>query len=278
MKKTELLELPIYDTPDVDIFDLEDWNVANQNLENTIASIVGGNNVVDIVNQEVVEARKGKATLLEKINEMDSKDEENANALSLANQSIEGNKTEIGSIKTDISNVKNKVTELEDLKNTGGEINGELTVGTSIIIKDDTQSESRIKLKSSSGNLRVVKYNTSTPQIEDEMFSVTYGKDGGAKTFNLGDSLKATNGYTYLPNGFILQWGTVTLPASTGTNTFSLPITFPNANLNAQVSILDNGNVSSSSACRLLNFGVSSIQIANSLSVSMKATYFCIGY
>ena len=34
MKKTANLELPIYDNPETDVFDLEDWNIANQNLDN----------------------------------------------------------------------------------------------------------------------------------------------------------------------------------------------------------------------------------------------------
>lgn len=105
---------------------------------------------------------------------------------------------------------------------------------------------------------------------------------GGAsykwKDLWLGSYNKASNGYTKLPNGLIIQWGTVTLPASVGSNTFSLPLTFPTTNLSAQVTVLDQSNVSSSSACRLLNFTPTSIIIANSISVSLKATFFCIGY
>lgn len=207
MKKTELLELPIYDTPDIDVFDLQDWNVANQNLENTIASIVGGDNVVNIVNQEVVDARKGKTTLLEKINEMDLKDESNIKLINDVKTVAETNKTDITTVKGDITQITSKVTNLEGLKNNGGAINGVLEINEALIIKDDTQLESRLKLKSSSGNLRVVKYDIQTPQLEDEMFSVTYGRDGGSKTLNFGSSLKDNNGYTQLPNGMMLQWG-----------------------------------------------------------------------
>ena len=45
---------------------------------------------------------------------------------------------------------------------------------------------------------------------------------------------KTTNGYTYLPNGLIEQWGTYTstIP-SNGSVDIALPVTFPNAFLNA---------------------------------------------
>lgn len=271
MIKTELLELPIYDTPDTDVFDLQDWNIANMNIENAIKDIVGGEGTVNVVNQEVVDARKGKETLLEKIDEMDLADLTNTEA-------IETVKERVNVTEGDITTLKDKVTGLSNFKENGGEMNGELTVDTSMTIKDDTLPETRIKLKSSAGNLRVVRYDIQTPHLQDELFSVTYARDGDTKSFNFGNYEKDTNGYTYLPNGFIIQWGTVTLPATTGTSTFNLPTRFPNANLNAQVTIFDQGNISSSSACRLLNFGVSSIQIANSLNVSTKATYFCIGY
>lgn len=47
----------------------------------------------------------------------------------------------------------------------------------------------------------------------------------------IGEFLKSPNGYTKLPNGFILQWGQVTFVIDTGTNimqTINFPISFPN--------------------------------------------------
>lgn len=46
----------------------------------------------------------------------------------------------------------------------------------------------------------------------------------------------ATNGYTYLPNGMILQWGTDTT-AGAGSTVITFPIAFPNACLNATACI-----------------------------------------
>lgn len=40
---------------------------------------------------------------------------------------------------------------------------------------------------------------------------------------------KTANGYTYLPNGLILQWGTDTTSIAEGARTVSFPIAFTNA-------------------------------------------------
>lgn len=51
------------------------------------------------------------------------------------------------------------------------------------------------------------------------------------------------NGYQRLPGGLILQWGKTTVQGDSFTKIF-LPITFPNANLNAQATIAIGGAVS----------------------------------
>jgi hypothetical protein len=71
MKKTANLELPIYDNPETDVFDLEDWNIANQNLDNAFSALVEGG-TLDIINSEVIDARKGKVDLKTKIDEIDT--------------------------------------------------------------------------------------------------------------------------------------------------------------------------------------------------------------
>lgn len=58
-------------------------------------------------------------------------------------------------------------------------------------------------------------------------------------TVNLTPS-KTTNGYTFLPGGLIIQWGTGT-NISSGSN-ITFPITFPTACLNVQATIKDTGN------------------------------------
>lgn len=50
------------------------------------------------------------------------------------------------------------------------------------------------------------------------------------------------NGYTYLPNGFIIQWGTVSSTAGTYSASASFPIAFPNVALSMSVSPTQLGN------------------------------------
>jgi hypothetical protein len=42
-------------------------------------------------------------------------------------------------------------------------------------------------------------------------------------------SSKSQNGYTYLPNGLILQWGVAVNVGGSSTQGVTLPITYPNA-------------------------------------------------
>ena len=67
------------------------------------------------------------------------------------------------------------------------------------------------------------------------MASVIRGSDNFDTTFMTVGSL-ATNGYTKMPNGLIIQWGTVTGSSAGGSNqTITFPIAFPNACLNVQL-------------------------------------------
>lgn len=185
-------------------------------------------------------------------------------------------------LDTNLKDAQTKASDWDNFKNNGGTFNKNTrTMGAHTVAGSSTsRGEFPMINFDILGTGGACIFSNAYKQVE---FRQDSNQNGDLAKLIVGDIdmgiiSKSTNGYTKLPNGFILQWGTVTLPATTGTNTFYLPMTFPNANLNAQVTILDNGNVSSSSACRLLNFGVSSIQIANSLNVSMKATYICIGY
>jgi hypothetical protein len=51
------------------------------------------------------------------------------------------------------------------------------------------------------------------------------------KYFNGFANSKSTNGYTYLPNGLIIQWGSTGNISQATNHTITLPIAFPNANL-----------------------------------------------
>ena len=85
-------------------------------------------------------------------------------------------------------------------------------------------------------------------------------------------SSQAANGYTKLPNGLIIQWGTISLPTDT-TNTVSLNIAFPNNNFAAWTTMQGGGlptrNSTSVSAKTLTNITI--IMNGNSQSVYWMA-------
>jgi len=65
-----------------------------------------------------------------------------------------------------------------------------------------------------------------------------------SSSFNNFVNSKTTNGYTYLPNGLIMQWGLSS--ASSNNTTITFPVAFPTACLNA--SAISNADVTSESA------------------------------
>lgn len=113
MQRTEHLNLPIYNTPDVDIFDLQDWNEANEVLDGAYKDIVNFREELPKVNAnaEIVEARKGKLKLADKITEMDNFIELNSSQLEqiatetipLVNSNIDNNTTFINNINKKIN-------------------------------------------------------------------------------------------------------------------------------------------------------------------------------
>ena len=64
------------------------------------------------------------------------------------------------------------------------------------------------------------------------MASVIRGSDNFDTTFMTVGSL-ATNGYTKLPNGMIIQWGTTASTSPSVQTTITFPISFPNSCLKA---------------------------------------------
>lgn len=100
MKKTELLNLPIYDSPDVDVFDLQDWNTANQNIEQAYEEMHSFKEEMIKVdaNAELVDARKGKENLGEKISEIDSQLEQKTDKNTTQNLQTQVNNLVLGAV------------------------------------------------------------------------------------------------------------------------------------------------------------------------------------
>lgn len=98
---------------------------------------------------------------------------------------------------------------------------------------------------------------------------------------NLGQfaSSIGANGYTKLPNGLILQWGTTAIPTSTQSVTVTLPIAFPN---NAFASVATRSIAANPVATDLWSTALASLtqlQIfkAGSVASSSSYTWFAIG-
>jgi hypothetical protein len=90
---------------------------------------------------------------------------------------------------------------------------------------------------------------------------------------SLGSSSKAANGYTYLPNGVLMQWGTVVANNSTGNATFS--VAFPTACQHVSMNVIGSANVAYHAAAP--NTTVATIR-TGSTTTAISVEYLAIGY
>lgn len=98
---------------------------------------------------------------------------------------------------------------------------------TSDTILDATSSATpnTIVKRDSSGNASATNWVGNLTGNADTASTLLTG-NAGTSGFT---TSKATNGYTYLPNGILLQWGYASSVLEDGVFTITLPITFPNA-------------------------------------------------
>ena len=92
-------------------------------------------------------------------------------------------------------------------------------------------------------------------------------------TFNLGSVSKTANGYVWLPNGVLCQWGTVLANTTTGNATFS--IAFPTACQSVNFSVIGSANVAYQFAAP--NTTVATIRTSSS-TTAISVQYKAIGY
>ncbi len=100
---------------------------------------------------------------------------------------------------------------------------------------------------------------------------------------SVGSHSLAINGYQVLPSGMIMQWGTTTDYSGEGDKTISLPISFPNAILNAQATTLTYGiNASIDQFAQVHDLTLGSIGVYMQAGVAttwpQRACWFAIGY
>ena len=95
-----------------------------------------------------------------------------------------------------------------------------------------TLQVANVNFESTANNQLVYSTNTLTFRTGGASIMVANSTaiNAVSNTFNLGASSKTANGYSYLPNGLLLQWGVVVL-ATGAQASFNYPITFPTAAL-----------------------------------------------
>jgi hypothetical protein len=107
------------------------------------------------------------------------------------------------------------------------------TAGDRILLKPQTGTITIRDNDLSGGNITLIRNSTRTLQFTVDTVELIY--DGGfwlevASNSDIDFRLSPnTNGYTYLPNGIILQWGVAVNVGGSSTQGVTLPITYPNA-------------------------------------------------
>lgn len=163
------------------IKEMNDWVInhfdlikVNERLDTDQADITKLKSDLTNTQTEVTNARKGKVNLKAKIDDMDT-----------------------------------RINKGENLVDSGGTINGNLTVG------NITPLNNQVKIGTTSNKIKEI----------------------NSETINTGDFLKSTNGFNTQTNGFIENFGLVTVTGSQITVTLAKP--FPVKNNTASVTIVD---------------------------------------
>ena len=79
---------------------------------------------------------------------------------------------------------------------------------------------------------------TANP-FEGNLYFYRIGAGAAIQMTGPGSPLAAGNGYTFLPGGFLMQWGTVPAGIVVGNNPISFNITFPNNVYNIMISTIN---------------------------------------
>lgn len=148
----------------------------------------------------------------------------------------------------------------DDLDTISGANDGDIAI---LQISDSSRN---VVLKHGTGNLNLINNQDVTlDTVTDKIVLMFRGSSWDQLSRTLTSdftSSKSTNGYTYLPNGLILQWGMVNnLAPNTSTNV-TLPVTYPNAQLNVGAT-LGVDNAGQESAAFALIQSTSQIRVTN---------------
>jgi hypothetical protein len=133
-------------------------------------------------------------------------------------------------------------------------------------------------------NTPIIGTGSITPQVNNALnigsatlqYATVYSNNASISSntgLTLGTASKAANGYSYLPNGLLMQWGTVLANTTVGNATF--PIAFPSACQSVQMSVIGSANIAYHAATQ--NTTVAQIR-TTSPTTTISVEYLAIGY
>jgi hypothetical protein len=149
------------------------------------------------------------------------------------------------------------------------------TVGDRVVLRISDSSRN-VVIKDGTGNIQLFDNRDILLDFLIDSIELIYD---GANWLAIGRidqdfaAVSNTNGYSYLPNGLILQWGT-----QNGNSSQTLPIAFPNAALGGVAVPRETGDAYSSAISSLTSTNIS-IQTWNDVGtgVTINASYIVIG-
>lgn len=141
-------------------------------------------------------------------------------------------------------------------------ISGNINFDAGVLFVDGTNNRVGVGTTTPNANLQVV----GTANVSGVV-------NFASNTFNLGTSSKTANGYTWLPNGLLMQWGLVSANSTTGNATFS--VAFPTACL----SVTANRTVLGANGfCFVPGVNTTVAQIRSANNTAVNCYYMAIGY
>jgi hypothetical protein len=134
-----------------------------------------------------------------------------------------------------------------------------------------TSAGSGVAIPQDSSPTKITGDGTNITQLPENVAAATQSQH----PVNLGQFAASigANGYTKLPNGLIIQWGTTAIPSSTQSVTVTLPIAFPNNAFSAVATRSIGANPIASDLCSISFSGLNQLLIFKAGSVASNSSY-----
>jgi hypothetical protein len=151
------------------------------------------------------------------------------------------------------------------------------TVGDRVVLSI-TNSARNVVIKDGTGNIQLFDNRDILLDFEVDCIELIYDGTNWLAINRIDSDFAASNtanGYTYLPNGDVLQWGTQTVAANT-TSTITLPVAYTSLN-KTLVPSYNSTNTGLSDACAGARVSLTQISLTNGVGNSASISYISIG-